>query len=223
LDPRSGAPEPIVLVFNYGILVNKRGERFIDEAPATVDATYEAITRDILEQPEGVAYAIFDSKIEDVPGWRRSVRSDQPPITAPTLKDLAAKLRLDAHTLAETVDAFNAACPTGEFDPLKTDGLRTTSGYRPVKSNWSRPLDAGPFMAYPIICGNCFTFGGLKVSPKSEVLDQDGQPISGLYGVGEVMGIYFGTYTGATSVLRGAVFGRIAGLEAAEKARQLCP
>ena len=43
LDPRSGAPEPIVLVFNYGVLVNQRGERFIDEAPSTVDATYESI------------------------------------------------------------------------------------------------------------------------------------------------------------------------------------
>ena len=46
LDPRSGATEPVVLVFNYGILVNKTGARFVNEAPATVDATYEAITRD---------------------------------------------------------------------------------------------------------------------------------------------------------------------------------
>ena len=75
-------PEPIVLVFNYGILINKRGQRFIDEAPSTVDATYENITRNILQQPEGIAYAVMDSSIEDVPGWRRSVRSDQAPITA---------------------------------------------------------------------------------------------------------------------------------------------
>src|SRR3546814_7243959 len=66
LDPRSGAPEPIVLVFNYGVLVNRRGERFIDEAPATVDATYESITRVIHEQPEGIAWAGLASRIDDV-------------------------------------------------------------------------------------------------------------------------------------------------------------
>ena len=61
LDPRSGATEPVVLVFNYGILVNKNGARFVNEAPATVDATYEAITRIIFEQPDGIAYCILDS------------------------------------------------------------------------------------------------------------------------------------------------------------------
>jgi hypothetical protein len=75
VDPRSGAPEPIVLVFNYGILVNSHGQRFTDEAPATVDATYESITRLIFDQPAGIAYVILDARIEDVPGWKRSVRS----------------------------------------------------------------------------------------------------------------------------------------------------
>ena len=74
LDPRSGATEPVVLVFNYGVLVNKNGQRFVNEAPATVDATYEAITRIIFEQPDGIAYCILDAKIDDVPNWKRSVR-----------------------------------------------------------------------------------------------------------------------------------------------------
>src|SRR6185312_7165611 len=128
LAPRSGAPEPVVLVFNYGILVNKNGMRFIDEAPATVDATYEAITRVIFEQPDGIAYCILDSGIDDVPNWKRSVRSDQPPVTAATLADLAAKLGLDAGELAATVKAYNGACPAGSFKPLELDGLATTAG-----------------------------------------------------------------------------------------------
>ena len=70
-------------------------------------------------------------------------------------------------------------------------------------------------MAFPIMCGNCFTFGGLKVSSRAQVLNTEGQAIPGLFAAGETMGIYYGTYTGATSVLRGAVFGRIAGDEAA--------
>lgn len=215
LDPRSGAPEPIVLVFNYGILVNKRGERFIDEAPSTVDATYEAITRQILEQPEGIAWAVLDAKIADVPNWRKSVRSDQPPVSAATLEELATKIGVPLDALQRTVSEFNAACGEGRFDPLAVDHLKTAAGYAPPKSNWARPISQGPFLAYPLICGNCFTFGGIKVNKRSEVVNSDGQPIPGLYAAGEMTGLYYGTYTGATSVMRGAVFGRIAGQEAA--------
>ena len=217
LDPRSGAPEPIVLVFNYGILVNREGRRFVDEAPATVDATYEAITRVVLEQPDGIAYAILDLTIEDVPGWRRSVRSDQPPVSADSIPELAETLGLNAEELARTVAGYNAACPAaGAFDPLAVDGLGTGPSFAPRKSNWSRPLTRPPFLAYPIICGNCFTFGGLKINSNSQVLNADGEPIPGLYAAGETIGLYYGTYTGATSVLRGAVFGRIAGRHATQ-------
>jgi tricarballylate dehydrogenase len=217
LDPRSGAPEPIVLVFNYGILVNRDGRRFIDEAPATVDATYESITRVILRQPEGIAYVVLDSRIDDVPGWRRAVRSDQPPIMADSLAALAAQIGVNAEALAHTVADFNAACPLDAgFKPLELDGLATSQSYAPRKSNWSRRIDRAPFLAYPIICGNCFTFGGIKTDAKARVLDSNGGPIQGLYAAGEMTGIYYRTYTGATSVLRGAVFGHIAGADAAQ-------
>ena len=130
LDPRSGATEPVVLVFNYGILVNKNGQRFVNEAPATVDATYEAITRVIFEQPDGIAYCILDAAIDDVPNWKRSVRSDQPPNAAASLPELAGKLAIDASELAATVDAYNAACPAGTFKPLELDGLATRDWLR---------------------------------------------------------------------------------------------
>ncbi len=217
LDPRSGATEPVVMVFNYGILVNRNAWRFVDEAPATVDATYEAITRVIFDQPEGIAYCILDSKIDAVPNWRRAVRSDQPPIAAGSLPELAQKLGLDGRALAATVEAYNAACPGGTFKPLELDGLATRDGLAPAKSNWARPLDKPPFLAFPIICGNCFTFGGLKVDAQARVLDADGAVIPGLYAAGETIGLYYGTYAGATSVLRGAVFGRIAGQQASGK------
>ena len=203
-----------MLVFNYGILVNRNAVRFINEAPSTVDATYESITRRILKEPEGIAWAIFDARIDDVPNWKRSVRSDQPPVSASTLSDLAGKLGLDAARLQSTVDAYNAACRVGRFDPLAVDGLSTAPGYLPAKSNWARPIDQAPYFAYPIICGNCFTFGGIKVNARSQVVNADGDPIPGLYAAGEMTGLYYGTYTGATSVLRGAVYGRIAGRSA---------
>lgn len=219
LDPRSGQPEPIVLVFNYGILVNQHGVRFVDEAPATVDATYEGITREIFRQPSSIAYAIIDSRIDDVPNWRRAVRSDVAPYTAPTIDELSGLIGVPARQLTETIADYNAACPReGQFDPLKTDGLSTDAAIFPPKSNWARPIAEAPFMAFPLICGNCFTFGGLKTNPGAQVLNTDGQAMPGLYAAGETMGLYYGTYTGSTSVLRGAVFGRIAGQAAATRA-----
>ena len=62
-----------------------------------------------------------------------------------------------------------------------------------------------------------FTFGGLKVDSKARVLDRDGEPIAGLYAAGEIIGTYYGNYTGATSVLKGLVFGKIAGADAAAR------
>ena len=69
LDPRSGATEALVMNFPYGVLVNKRGKRFVDEAPGPVDVHYDHISRAIGEQPNGIAYVVFDGLIDDVPNW----------------------------------------------------------------------------------------------------------------------------------------------------------
>lgn len=211
VDPRSGESEPIVFNFPYGILVDRSGRRFIDEASDAVDAIYENVSRTINRLPGGIAFLITDAKLDEVPGWQRTVRSDQPPITAASLAELAGRLGVDEERLQETVTAFNAATREGEYRPLEIDGL-STRGIHPPKSNWARPIDIAPFRAWPVISSNCFTFGGLKCNANAQVLNTDGDPIPGLYAAGETMGLYHGRYTGATSVLRGAVFGRIAGL-----------
>jgi tricarballylate dehydrogenase len=221
LDPRSGAPEPVVMIFNYGLLVDVNGRRFTDEAPSSADATYEAVTRTIGEQPDGLAWLILDARLDSIPNWRRAVRSDQPPVEAATLEGLAGAIGVPPGELVQTVRTYNASCPSGEpFRPEAPDGVATAPGYTPKKSNWAFPISEGPYRAYPIMCGNCFTFGGVKVDPGAQVLNRDGEAIPGLYGAGEIIGLYWGTYTGATSVLRGAVFGRIAGAAAAERARR---
>jgi tricarballylate dehydrogenase len=123
---------------------------------------------------------------------------------------------LPAEALAITVKDYNAACGKGPFDALKPDGLATW-GLEIDKSNWSRPIAQPPFFAYPIISGICFTYGGGKINGSAQVIDKDGRVIPGLYAAGEAAGLYYQTYTGATSVLRGAVFGRIAGRHAAAR------
>jgi len=100
---------------------------------------------------------------------------------------------------------------------LKLDGLATT-GLHPRKSNWARPIDSPPYKAYPIISSIVFTFGGLKTDPVGRVVNKQGDAIPGLYAVGETQGLYYGAYTGATSVLKGLVFGRLSGYDAAQRA-----
>ncbi len=214
VDPRSGMAEPSVFIFPYGILVNQEGKRFTDEAPATVDACYEKVTRQIFNQTNGIAYVVLDARHTDIPNYRLGLRTDQPPIAAGSINELAAKIGVPAAALEETVTGYNRACRAAEFKPLVLDGL-ATQGLAPPKSNWAHPLDRAPFHAYPIISSNVFTFGGLKVDSRARVLNRDGDAIPRLYAAGEIIGSYYRNYTGATSVLKGAVFGRLAGVDAA--------
>lgn len=214
LDPRSAQVEALVMNFPYGVLVNKAGKRFVDEAPGPVDVHYDHISRAIKDQPDGIAYVIFDQRIHDVPNWKKGIRTDQPVIEAASLAELARSCGISEDGLSRTMDEFNRACQPGSFSPLTVDHL-ATSGIAPPKSNWSRPIDVAPYYAYPIMAGICFTYGGVKTNRRAQVIDNDGRPIPGLYAAGEAAGLYYQVYTGATSVLRGAVFGKIAGEDAA--------
>jgi len=217
MDPRSNRAGPSMYIYPYGILVNKDGMRFADEGPGPTDETYESVTRHIYAQPSGIAWTILDAKLKDVPHQSVAIRTEQPAIEAPTLAELAKKLGIDADMFEQTVRQYNAACQPGTFDPVKLDGL-ATKGIHPRKSNWARPIDSPPYTAYPIISSIVLTFGGLKTDPVARVLNQQGEPIPGLYAVGETQGLYYHNYTGATSVLKGLVFGRLAGYDAAGRA-----
>jgi tricarballylate dehydrogenase len=215
IDPRSGEPEAAIFSFSYGILVNAQGERFTDEAPGPSDAWYERITRVIQAQTRGIAYLLLDAHTAQIPNIRASIRTDQPPFTGATIEQLAERIDVPAPALAATLAAYNAASRPGELDSTRPDGV-ATSGLAPPKSNWARPID-GPFVAYPVMAANVFTFGGLRTDEHAQVLDGDGRVIPGLFAAGELTGMYYSNYTGSTSVLRGAVFGRIGGRVAAER------
>jgi tricarballylate dehydrogenase len=119
------------------------------------------------------------------------------------------------------MEHYNKGCVNAKpSDPLQLDGI-STSGINPPKSNWAKPINQGPFIAYPIISANVFTFGGLKVNEHGQVLTADGDAINGLYAAGEVIGMYYTNYTGATSVLKGLVFGRLAAQHAATQTSDL--
>jgi tricarballylate dehydrogenase len=218
IDPRSGVSEPSVFIFPYGILVNADGDRFADEAPGTVDAFYEPITRRIYEQRGGSAWAILDAQHLRIPNYRLGLRTDRPPIVGDSIPSLAAAIGVPPDRLLATVEGYNGACSGAAWRPLELDGV-ATRGLTPPKSNWARPLSEPPFHAYPVVSANVFTFGGLKIDPSARVINSQGDAIPGLYAAGETVGMYYGHYTGATSVLKGLVFGRIAGTHAAGRGR----
>jgi tricarballylate dehydrogenase len=216
IDPRSKGSAPVVLVYPYGIVVDQDGRRFFDEGGGLVHERWESFARDIhFARPQNIAYAILDASLFDIRGFERAIRSEVPPYRAETLEELAAQIRIPAQSLRETVEAFNAAATSdvARFDATRCDGLAAADGLKPPKSNWARPITKPPFLAYPLVGGLAYTFGGLATNLKAEVLGERG-PMCGLYAAGETTGHFYHTAPNAVSVLRALVFGKIAGREA---------
>src|SRR5450755_2520854 len=216
IDPRSKHSAPVVLVYPYGIVVDQDGRRFFDEGGGLMHETWEAFARDIhFARPKRIVYAILDSRLFDIEGFARAIRSDVPPYQAESLEGLAAQIGVPALNLRATIEAFNGAATgdTARFDAARCDGLATAGALEPPKSNWARPITKPPFLAYPLVGAIAYTFGGLATNEKAEVLCERG-PMSGLYAAGETTGHFYGTAPNAVSVMRALVFGQIAGREA---------
>ena len=200
----------------YSVVVNRDGDRFYDEGEDVWPKRYAIWGRLIAQQPGQIAYSICDAKA--FPLFMPSVF---PAIKADTLEELAAKMKLDPTKVRETVDGFNKAVKPGQaFDNLKLDG-NATEGLTPNKTNWARPIDKPPFYGYPLRPGITFTYLGVRVNEKAQVLMENGQPAGNLFASGEIMsGNILGKgYLAGFGMTIGTVFGRIAGQEAARRAR----
>ena len=221
IDARSARFEcgvTAIYIFQLGIFVDSQGQRFLDEGEDFRDQTYVKFSKAIMAHRDGVAYNIFDAKTSSMPTFKGAIRAPEEPFEAGTIGELADKAGLPRQAFEETVAAFNAACKSGKFEPNEMDGLHT-EGLEFDKTNWARPIDTPPYLAFPVTGGITFTFGGLKTTAEAKVVHTTGRVIPGLYVAGEPIGeLYFYNYMGATSVLRGAVFGRIAGRNAAQEA-----
>ncbi|MFJ8235148.1 FAD-binding protein [Ureibacillus sp. NPDC094379] len=216
VDPRSKREEAGVMLYPYAILVDQNGKRFVDEGITTIDEQYEAVARKIFyECPNHIAYMITDQKMFDIPNYEEALQTEQPAIEGNTIEELANKLQIPAENLVKTVEEFNKAVQPGEFLWNKKDGKQAI-GIEPQKSNWAITIDKGPYVAYPIVCCNVFTNGGIATDPQGRVISNDNDPIPGLYAAGEMTGLYYGKYPGATSVLRSLVFGKRSGEDAVE-------
>jgi tricarballylate dehydrogenase len=200
--------------YPLGLIVNNRGERFVDEGADLRNYTYARYGREILRQPERAAFQLFDQKVVGLLREEYRIR-EVTKAEALTLGELARKLEIDPEGLERTVAAFNQAVQPGEFNPAILDG-KATRGLTPPKSNWALPLDAPPYLGYAVTCGITFTFGGLRVDTRARVLDTEDRVIPGLYAAGELLGgLFYHNYPGGAGLMAGAVFGRLAGESAA--------
>jgi tricarballylate dehydrogenase len=206
--------------YPFGIIVNGRGRRFVDEGADFRNYTYAKYGRAVLEQPGQFAWQIFDRKVAHLLRDEYRIKRVSK-VSAATLEELAGKLEdVDANGFLEEVGTYNAAVRTDvPFNPNVKDG-RSTRGLAINKSNWANTIDTPPFEGYAITCGITFTFGGLRIDSNGAVINIDGAPIRGLYAAGELVGgLFYFNYPGGTGLMSGSVFGRIAGTSAARASR----
>ncbi len=199
----------------FSIVVNREGLRFYDEGEDLWPKRYAIWGRLIAQQPGQVAYSICDAQAEKL-----FMPSVFPAIKADTVGELAQRLGLDPGAVTATVAAYNAGVRPGPFDPIRLDGC-TTEGVTPVKSHWARRIDTPTYYGYPLRPGITFTYLGVRVNERAQVLMNDGDPARNLFAAGEMMaGAILGKgYLAGFGMTIGAVFGRIAGAEAARHAR----
>ncbi len=205
--------------YPFGIMLNANGHRFVDEGADFRNYTYAKYGRVILEQPGNFAWQIFDSKVLHLLRDEYRIRQVTK-VVANSVEKLADKLDgVDAPAAAREVARYNAAVRTDvPFNPNIKDGRRT-EGLAVNKTNWANTIDQAPFHAYQVGCGITFTFGGLRINERGEVLDVDLAPIPGLYAAGELVGgLFYFNYPGGTGLMSGTVFGRIAGTSAGKTA-----
>lgn len=211
------------LSYPYGVMINLDGERFVDEGEDFNLYTYARMGREILRQREAIVFQVFDEQTYSLLEKRYNTAE---PIVAQSLKALADDIatryhgtHFDKDCFIKTLDDYNDAVQDGSFNPGTKDG-KCTKGLRPEKTNWAIRLDRPPFYAFPSSLGITFTFGGLRINRQAAVLDRTGDAIPGLYATGEATGgFFYGNYPGGAGLMRGAVFGKLAGTHSAIYAR----
>ncbi len=199
----------------FGIVVNRKAERFYDEGEDFWPKRYAIWGRLVAKQPDQIGYIVFDA-----PSLNMFMPSLYPPIMADSIGELAVKLDLDPAALEKTVADFNAAVRPGAFDHTILDNCRT-EGLTPPKSHWARRIERAPFYAYPVRPGITFTYLGTRVDASARIVMKDGHAASNMFAAGEIMaGNVLGQgYAAGIGMTIGAVFGKIAGEGAAHLAR----
>ncbi len=202
---------PSIMV-NYGILVKYDGTRYIDEVETYVRVA-KAMPKLI---PDNKAFIIIDDQVTGISTIddriKRYERAKAPYYKANTIAELAQAAGLPVETLVKVVDEYNTAVKAGKASELNP----------PNTLKNPRLLEKAPFYAFPFMGGMTATFGGPKITKKAEVLNTEGKVIPGLYAAGNAIGgLLYDDYIGGSQLCAALIWGREAGLHAADRAKKL--
>jgi len=179
---------------NGAILVNKIGERFVDEL-----ATRDVVSAKILAQDDQIAYLVFDTSIRKSLSAIESYIKAGFVIEANTPAELAIKINGNPAILSATLETYNS------FVTNKKDEAFG-------RNDMPRTLSVGPYYAIKVTPAIHHTMGGIKINSDAQVLREDGSIIEGLFAAGEVTGgVHGGNRLGGNALADVVTYGRIAG------------
>lgn len=195
-----GLRNSIPNVINKGILVNQQGQRFVRE-----DGARDVLSQAILDQKGSYAYSIVDDDFEifaDDRSYLEGLVLMGYVEKANSIDELAQLIDVDADILINTIDQYNQSVAL-QSDCLGRETLINAINKPPFYANMKKPTIH-------------HTLGGIEINEMAQVLNQDKQPINGLFAAGEVTGgIHGANRLGGNSFPDMIVFGRIAGKNAA--------
>jgi len=210
----TSAQDIFLLYLLGGIIVNKRGQRFVNES-----ISYKDIGMLCLDQPGAVGYQIIDQGVYDRAVQERRKSGLESPlgldaaksrllVKGSTVEELAQKIGVPPQALRNTIDRYNLFVGSGK----DLDFGRCT-----MAGNYGKPvmIDTPPFYSCETIAHLLATYGGIAVDEDMHVLTASGK-IPGLYAAGELVGGFHGaSYHSGTALGKALIFGRIAGRSAA--------
>ena len=183
------------------VLINAEGKRFIDEV-----GTRDVVSAAEIAQTGSYSWLVVDQAMADASSVIQGYIKKGYTVTGSTYEELGKAMGVDAAAFAETMEKWNG-CVEAKNDP---DFGRTS---------FANPLNTAPYYAVKVTAGVHHTMGGLKINANTEVLNEKGEVIPGLFAAGEVTGgVHGANRLGGNAVADFTVFGRIAGAAASDYA-----
>ena len=183
------------------ILINEEGQRFIDEV-----GTRDVVSAAEISQTGSYSWLVVDQAMVDASSVIQGYIKKGYTVTGATYEELGKAMGVDAAAFAETMEKWN-----GYVEAKNDPDFGRTS--------FANPLNTAPYYAVKVTAGVHHTMGGLKINANTEVLNEKGEVIPGLFAAGEVTGgVHGANRLGGNAVADFTVFGRIAGAAASDYA-----
>ena len=183
------------------VLINAEGKRFIDEV-----GTRDVVSAAEIAQTGSYSWLVVDQAMVDASSVIQGYIKKGYTVTGETYEELGKAMGVDAAAFAETMEKWN-----GYVEAKNDPDFGRTS--------FANPLNTAPYYAIKVTAGVHHTMGGLKINPNTEVLNENGEVIPGLFAAGEVTGgVHGANRLGGNAVADFTVFGRIAGAAASDYA-----